>query len=218
MERRSIIDIRFPINLRANILWGEGREQEVLVRNVSRRGVAFELDNGVPAGEPLTIRIGALAARPFKVMWRHGRRAGGEFEVPLGAEELASIGPQAETISEVDDDALAGTLRRLRRSMDLTQAEFAKAIGTTRETVWSWESGKTRPAVDKIFRAFAFFDTLQSDDNKPFVPEENASSSEAPAEEIRDGIHQLQARIGAVLGIDPEAIIIEIKIDTSRLP
>lgn len=42
------------------------------------------------------------------------------------------------------------TLKAARINVGLTQAEAAKTIGVSRETVVNWESGKSFPDVSKI--------------------------------------------------------------------
>lgn len=42
------------------------------------------------------------------------------------------------------------TLKAARINVGLTQAEAAKSIGVSRETLLNWESGKSFPVVSKI--------------------------------------------------------------------
>ncbi len=42
------------------------------------------------------------------------------------------------------------TLKAARINVGMTQAEAAKSIGVSRETLVNWESGKSFPAVSKI--------------------------------------------------------------------
>ena len=42
------------------------------------------------------------------------------------------------------------TLRAARINKNLTQEQVAEMVGVTKKTVGSWESGKTRPKIDKI--------------------------------------------------------------------
>jgi len=39
---------------------------------------------------------------------------------------------------------------KLRKSRDLTQQQFARRIGTSRQVVASWESGDTKPSLDLL--------------------------------------------------------------------
>jgi transcriptional regulator with XRE-family HTH domain len=41
-------------------------------------------------------------------------------------------------------------LIKLRKSLDLTQLEFARKIGTSRQVVGLWESGDTKPSLDLL--------------------------------------------------------------------
>lgn len=42
------------------------------------------------------------------------------------------------------------TIKAARVNMGLTQEDVAKAVGVTKKTVGSWESGKTLPKLEKI--------------------------------------------------------------------
>jgi len=46
---------------------------------------------------------------------------------------------------------------KLRKSRDLTQLEFARRIGTSRNVIGNWEAGDSKPGadmLDKISREF----------------------------------------------------------------
>ena len=42
------------------------------------------------------------------------------------------------------------SIKAARTNKNLTQNEFAKAVGVTKKTVWAWENGKAKPHFDKI--------------------------------------------------------------------
>lgn len=42
-------------------------------------------------------------------------------------------------------------LLELRKAKDLTQSEFAKAVGVSPKTVWNWESGQTYPDAEQLW-------------------------------------------------------------------
>lgn len=42
------------------------------------------------------------------------------------------------------------TLRKLRRSANITQEELGASVGVTRQTIISWESGDTWPAAPML--------------------------------------------------------------------
>ena len=49
------------------------------------------------------------------------------------------------------------TLRAARSNANLTQAEAAKKIGVSRDTIANWENGKTSPSVGKFKRIEAVY-------------------------------------------------------------
>ena len=42
------------------------------------------------------------------------------------------------------------TLKAARINKNLTQQQVAEKVDVTKQTVGSWESGKTRPGIDKV--------------------------------------------------------------------
>ena len=41
-------------------------------------------------------------------------------------------------------------MKAARINANLTQAEMASRLGVTKKTIGSWESGKTKPKLDKV--------------------------------------------------------------------
>ena len=56
------------------------------------------------------------------------------------AKSVLRVGTQLDSMS----------MKAIRIDRGLTQADLAKAVGVTKKTVSSWESGKTHPSVDKV--------------------------------------------------------------------
>lgn len=48
-------------------------------------------------------------------------------------------------------DALAASIRRRRRDLDMSQSELAERAGITPDLVWSYENGKYVPGADKVY-------------------------------------------------------------------
>lgn len=42
------------------------------------------------------------------------------------------------------------TIKGARNNKDMTQAELAKAVGVSKDTIGKWERGKAFPSVNKI--------------------------------------------------------------------
>ena len=51
----------------------------------------------------------------------------------------------------------ATRLKKLRFEKDITQAEFAKVIGVSQQTVASWEVGRTEPANEALKNIADYF-------------------------------------------------------------
>ena len=54
-------------------------------------------------------------------------------------------------------------LRKLRRDMDITQCELAKAIGVERSTVSKWEKGENFPRGKTLIALADFFHVSVND-------------------------------------------------------
>lgn len=69
----------------------------------------------------------------------------------------------------------------LRKNKGLTQDEFAKAIGVSRQAVYKWESGSSYPEVPKLLEIKALYgislDDLFDDSFEIAVPEKKKRKS-----------------------------------------
>lgn len=43
-------------------------------------------------------------------------------------------------------------LRKIRRALDMTQAELARRLGVTKEAVCRWEKGKCNPPLARVMQ------------------------------------------------------------------
>ena len=69
---------------------------------------------------------------------------------------------------------ISNQIRRLRFDADeMTQAELAKRVGVTRQTVLAIEKGKYSPSLEVAFKIAAVFD-VQLDAVFRYEPEENS--------------------------------------------
>lgn len=104
----------------------------------------------------------------------------------------------------------------LRKNKGLTQDEFAKAVGVSRQAVYKWENGNSYPEVPKLLEIKALFgislDDLFDDSYEVATPEKKKRSAkkavtdkvETPAEEIKAPIAEEKAP--AVEEKKPEAV------------
>ena len=52
----------------------------------------------------------------------------------------------------MEKQSIGRNIRKLRRSLDMSQAELAESIGCTRQTITNWERGATTPSQYGIAR------------------------------------------------------------------
>lgn len=98
-------------------------------------------------------------------------------------------------------ETMASTLRRLRKERELTQATLADRVGVTGPTIWSWETGKTRPKGSKIT---ALAEVLQVAESDLIV--KGSDSRKTLAHEIA----RSKARIATLAGCRPNQVAITI--------
>ena len=80
-------------------------------------------------------------------------------------------------------------LVKLRKLKGLTQDEFAKAVGVSRQAVYKWESGQSYPEVAKLLEIKLLFgisiDDLLDESYEVVVPEKKKRKKAAkPVEEV----------------------------------
>lgn len=81
-------------------------------------------------------------------------------------------------------DTFKTRLRKLRENKDLTQEELAKAIGVTRSSLASWETGRREPDFETVSKLADFFnvsvdyllgrDDNSSQDDRQYVIDDDA--------------------------------------------
>ena len=98
-------------------------------------------------------------------------------------------------------------LVKLRKLKGLTQDEFAKAVGVSRQAVYKWESGQSYPEVAKLLEIKLLFgisiDDLLDENYEVVVPEKKkrkktakpaeAVSAPAPESEDQQAVQQQKA-------------------------
>ena len=61
------------------------------------------------------------------------------------------------------DTGLNTAIREHRRSLSLTQKEFAEKVGACFNTVLSWEKGRTKPTIDQLITMSRLFGVREQD-------------------------------------------------------
>lgn len=63
---------------------------------------------------------------------------------------------------------ITSNIRKFRKKMEMSQNDLAQKLNVTRQTVSSWENGKTYPDLDMVVR---LSEVLQTDPNHLLYPE-----------------------------------------------
>lgn len=98
-------------------------------------------------------------------------------------------------------------LVKLRKLKGLTQDEFAKAVGVSRQAVYKWESGQSYPEVSKLLEMKVLFaisiDDLLDDSYEVIVPEKKKRKKASKAVIAENTVTEILT--------PPEASEVEIK-------
>ena len=218
LEKRSIVDSRYPVQVDATVVMRDSTSFSVEVKNLSRRGFGMRCSEPVTEGDEIDIAIDGIASRSAIIAWSHGTLAGGKFRQPLTSRELSQVG---KLEIHPSDPEIGQFLRRIRLFSGVTQAHVAEAIGTSRETIWAWEAGKARPSSSKVFRLLAYLQSLQPRETDDVAAHSLPPSDiEGPAHsplEVNELLARLQQAVAARLGVEIAAVDIQIRISGTPL-
>ena len=74
---------------------------------------------------------------------------------------MTTSGTQMRRISEARKAFATGEALRLRMAANVSQAEFARAVGSSAAAVSLWESGQRMPGSDFALKCWSAFATLR---------------------------------------------------------
>lgn len=89
------------------------------------------------------------------------------------------------------------TIRQLRQEQQISLVAFAKMLGVSRPTVWSWESGRTRPrskTIVEVACALGVAEGALSGSNHHSVDDRQVS--------LNDLVEECKLRIAQFAGVD----------------
>lgn len=105
------------------------------------------------------------------------------------------------------DDVLNMRIKQLREAKGIPQAELAKIIGVSQQTVGSWESDRTEPDTKMLIKLAQFFNvTVDSllglpTPNQPEKPDSSPKET-ALAERLKNASPDTQKAIDLLLNAD----------------
>ncbi|WP_431197738.1 PilZ domain-containing protein [Qipengyuania citrea] len=155
-EQRRGVDLRrsprhrlvLPVDLAF-----ENETSNALVLDLSENGCLIEAERRIELGETLQIEFYENPELRYKakIIWGGDALYGCQFfqPIPETIVEEARLWTVPRLIGEAIDGASADQLpiaiRAARSSAGLSAAELARRAGVSRPTLWSWETGKSRP-------------------------------------------------------------------------
>lgn len=160
-EQRRGVDLRrsprhrlvLPVDLAF-----ENETSNALVLDLSENGCLIEAERRIELGETLQIEFYENPELRYKakIIWGGDALYGCQFfqPIPETIVEEARLWTVPRLIGEAIDGASADQLpiaiRAARSSAGLSAAELARRAGVSRPTLWSWETGKSRPTKENL--------------------------------------------------------------------
>ena len=83
----------------------------------------------------------------------------------------------------------ASDIRRVRKSLDVTQTELAKASGISQSTIAKIEGGKTSASYETVVRLFEALDSLKQSERRDYTAADVASTKVVTVQ-ATDSVHQ----------------------------
>lgn len=203
-----------------------GMPGEAVIRNISPTGVLLETEHPVAMGQTIHIELGAAGRQEAQVRWVDGKLLGCQFPQPLAKSRVSAAllqgdhHPQGQaSAAESDSPPLARSSQRrdfglaiawARKTKGVTQAELAQAIGVSTTSICKWEKGHAQPRAGALARLQDYLQLAGTSAGK--VSLARASSPDAPEQGIPLIISEYRARLAEHLGVEVEAIEIQITI------
>ena len=112
--------------------------------------------------------------------------------------------------------ALAKRLRDAREALRMTKREFARQVGVTGNTAWSWENGRTQPNPDKLLviaSVLGLTETFLRSGAE--TNDDGVSEPEVAAGTVVSDIERLRRKIASVLGMPASQVRVSVEVLSS---
>lgn len=189
---------------------------EAIVLDISSDGCLVEMQTAVRPGTALTIIVPQLGQLGFaaEVVWEGAAIFGCQFQSPLPAplvDEARLRGAPLHARFDLDADAvdqLAVAIGSARRRAGLSATELARRTGVSRPTLWSWETGKSRPSPDNLLKLKEAL-AISQEANSPF-PDAAPGQGDHATGPIDKIVERHRKALASELGVDSEQIQIKL--------
>jgi transcriptional regulator with XRE-family HTH domain len=106
---------------------------------------------------------------------------------------------------------LAKRLRDAREARRMTKREFARQVGVTENTAWSWENGRTQPNPDKL-PVIASVLGLSEAFLRLGTASNNDESEARVSDTIASDIERLRRKIASALGMPASQVRVSVEL------
>lgn len=138
----------------------QGQQADVTIHNISASGILMETRSGLAVGQIIRIELPESDPVFSTVVWESPPLFGCRFhnrlsQAVLSAVQLSNpLPPEFDPVYSPrvpsDEEPLAARILRLRHARGLSRTELAAVTGLSKPSIWSWETGKSKPRHSNI--------------------------------------------------------------------
>jgi len=185
---------------------------DAIALDISSDGCLIEMRHEFEVGDAVDIELPSSGEPCFDatVVWTSDGIFGCQFKTQLPlpiVDDCRLRGAPLLIGSKLDDESfeqLAVAIESLRRRCGLSATELARRIGVSRPTLWSWETGKTRPSQANLVKLREALSVI-----RPGTPD--GVGRNHSAQELEKVIASHRQGIAKETGIDEDRIDITIR-------
>ena len=189
-------------------------ENNAQILNISRSGLLLQTSTSQRVHDEIDVEIPEVGNRKARIVWRSADLAGCEFEQPLRKADLSRLKLGSLKTINRPQEALGDRIKRLRVGVGLSLEGLAQRIGTSKPTVWKWETGKTIPSRSyflKLCEALAVKEVELAYGKAMDLQTDHEGKTADRALGLAEVISSSRAAIAEAAGIDEDDVEILIK-------
>ncbi|WP_130586403.1 helix-turn-helix domain-containing protein [Qipengyuania flava] len=175
---------RLTLNIAASLRQGE-QSGNVQVLNISRSGLLLRTDFGPLDEQAITITIPNVGDIDGRIVWKSSDFVGCQFDRPLRRADLLAARIRNGGADVLGTEPMGSRIKRLREASGLSLVALAERVGTSKPTVWKWETGKMLPSRESFLR---LCEVLRVGQVELAYGEADRMASQAPLPELSLGL------------------------------
>lgn len=139
-----------------------GRIAEFEILNISASGMLLDCSAQLAVGDTMKLSLPGGKSVGARIVWSNGSFSGCEFDEPISQAILSSVLLKSKPHSAASRESDGGTsdesgneefsarLAELRNRRALSHDDIATRLGVSRQAVWYWESGRSKPRPNTL--------------------------------------------------------------------